>query len=58
MGEMQQQLVNYWETYATVENWITVRSILAIASVHKLPSISIEFLLAFPQSELDVYVFM
>ena len=33
-------------------------SLLDIASIHELPSISIEFVLAFIQYDLDVYVFM
>ena len=39
-------------------NWIRVRSRLSIPSTYELPSISIDFLLAFPQAELDVDVFM
>ena len=50
--------VNYWETYVPVVNCISVRSLLAIARIHGLPSISTDFLLAFLQSELDVDVFM
>ena len=32
--------------------------LIAIASIHEFPSISIDFVLAFPQSDLDVDVFM
>ena len=32
-GGIQQWLFNYWVTYYTVENWIILRSILAIASI-------------------------
>ena len=39
-------------------NWISVRSLLAIAITHKLPSRSIDFVLDFTESELDVDVFM
>ena len=35
-----------------------MRSILAIASIHAFPRRSIEFVLSFPQSNLDMYVFM
>ena len=35
-----------------------MRLILAITSIHKLPIIKIDFLLAFTQSELDGDVFM
>ena len=55
-GGIQQWLVNCWEAYYPVVNWISVRSLLDIASIPKCPSRSIEFLLTFPQSDPDVYV--
>ena len=39
-------------------NWISVSSLLAIASIYELPIRSIDFLPAFTQYDLDVYVFM
>ena len=57
-GGMKQWVVNYWEIYAMVTNWISVRSILAIANIHELTTISIDCVLAFPQDDLDVDVFM
>ncbi len=55
---MQKWGVNYWETYVLGVNWISVRTLLAIATVHDLPSHSIDFVLAFPQADLDVLVYM
>ena len=55
---MQKWGVKSWKTYAPVANWIILGSLLAIASIQKLTSISIEFVLAFPQFDLDVNVFM
>jgi histone deacetylase 1/2 len=49
---------NYWETYAPVVNWITIRTLLALCQIHGLESRSIDFVLAFPQAELDVEVYM
>ena len=57
-GGMQQLIVNYWETYDPVVNWIIVRSLLAIASIHEFPIRSIDFVLAFTQDDLYVYVFV
>ena len=57
-GGMQQWGENYWETYSPVVNMLTVRLILAIAHIHKLDSKSIDFVLAFPQAELDVDIWM
>ena len=55
---MRQWAVQYWETYGPVVNWISVKSILAIANIHALPRGSIDFVLAFTQSDLDMYVLM
>ena len=57
-GLMQQWGFNSWETYAPVLNWISVRSLLYIASMHEFSRRSIDFLLAFTQDDLDVDVFM
>ena len=35
-----------------------MRSLLAIASIHEFLSISIDFVLASPQADLDVYIFV
>ena len=55
---MQQWGVNYWETYSPVVNWISVRSLLAIASVHQFTIISMDCVLDFLQYDIDVDVFM
>ena len=55
---MKQWVVNYLETYATVENWISARSLFALESIHEFPSISIEFVFYFPKLDLDVDIFM
>ena len=57
-GGMQQWGVKYCETHAPVENWIIVRSILAIESIHESKSRSIDFVIAFAQADIDVDVFM
>jgi hypothetical protein len=58
-GGMQQPLgVNYWETYAPVVNWISVRFLLIICQISCLESQALDFVLAFPQADLDTSVFM
>jgi len=57
-GGMQRWGVDYWETYAPVVNWISVRLMMAITIIHKLETKSIDFVLAFPQAELDRDVYM
>jgi hypothetical protein len=49
---------NYWETYAPAVNWAMVRILLAVAKIHGLSSKSIDFVLAFPQADLEVPVYM
>ncbi len=57
-GSMQTWGKNYWELYAPVVNWASVCSLLAVAKIHSLSSKSIDFILAFPQADLEVPVFM
>jgi len=49
---------DYWDTYAPVVTWASVRTLLIIAKIHKLESKSIDFVLAFPQADLDAPVYM
>ena len=57
-GGMQTWGENYWETYAPVVNWLSVRTLLIISMLNDLETRSIDFTLAFPQAELDVDVYM
>ena len=55
---MQTWGVNYWETYAPTVNWISVRFLLVVAEIMQLETRAIDFVLAFPQADLDVPVYM
>ena len=55
---MQQWGTNYWETYSPVVNMVTVRLILLLPWTNKLEAKAIDFVLAFPQAELDVNIWM
>ena len=55
---MQQWGVDYWETYAPVVNWMSVRTLLILSVIYGYHSRSIDFILAFPQAKLDTYIFM
>ncbi len=57
-GGMQTWGVNYWETYAPVVNWLSVRTLLIISLMHDLEAKSVDFVLAFPQVELKKDVWM
>ena len=49
---------DYWDTYAPVVTWAGVRMLLIVSKIHKLESKSIDFVLAFPQADLDVPVYI
>ena len=49
---------DYFNTYAPVITWASVRLLLIVAKIHKLDSKSIEFFLAFPQADLPIPVYM
>ena len=49
---------HYWETYSPVVNMLTVRLLLTLCNIHGLESKSIDFILAFPQADLDVDIWM
>jgi hypothetical protein len=55
---MQQWGINYWETYAPVVNWISIRFLLVLSEIVGLESKALDFVLAFPQADLDVPVYM
>eukprot|EP00978_Attheya_sp_CCMP212_P036769 scaffold169289_cov53-Attheya_sp.AAC.2 len=57
-GMHQQRGVDYWETYTPIVNWVSVHLLLAVATIHDLPTGSIDFMLTFPQADLDVPVYM
>ena len=54
----QQWRVNYWGTYAPVVNWISVRFLSIISELAGLETQALDFVLAFPQADLDVHVYM
>ncbi len=49
---------NYWETYAPLVNLVSVHLILAIAKILGLSFMSIDFVLAIPQADLEIHVYM
>ena len=57
-GGQQVYGVNYWETYAPVVQWMSVRVMLCLSVVESLHSRSIDFVLAYPQADLDIDMFM
>ena len=50
--------INYWESYAPVVNWVSVRFLLIISQLAGLETQALDFVIAFPQAELDVPMYM
>ena len=48
----------YWEIYAPVVSYLSVRTLLVLSVLHDLESRLIKFTLSFPQADLDLDVFM
>ena len=57
-GGQQKLVVNYWETYSPVVSWISVRLLQIVCCVLGLKSASVDFVLAFPQTELEEEIYM
>ena len=57
-GGQPQWVITYWETYAPVVNWVSVRFIFIISQLAGLETQELDFVLAFPQAKLDVPVYM
>jgi hypothetical protein len=57
-GGMQVHGDTFWETYAPVVNWMSVRLMLTFSEIHQLHTRSIDFTLAFPQANVKVDIYM
>jgi hypothetical protein len=49
---------DFWETYAPVVTWSTVRLILLLSTVLNLKSRQVDYTQAFPQADLEDPVYM
>ena len=49
---------SYWERYPPLVNMLTVRLILVISKINSLDSKAIDFVLSFPQADLEEYIRM
>jgi hypothetical protein len=57
-GGMQVHGETYWDTYAPVVNWMSVRIMLTISVLQHLHTRSIDFTLAFPQAKCETEIYM
>jgi hypothetical protein len=57
-GSQQEYGIDYWETYAPVVSWSTVRLLLTLASIHGWRSSQIDFAQAFTQPPIEEIIYM
>ena len=57
-GGKQEFGVNYWETYAPVISWTTIRLYLILALLNKRVTRQIDFVLAYPQADIECDLYM
>lgn len=57
-GGQQEYGINYTETYSPVVNWTSVRFLLAMAKLNKWHTRQIDFVLAYPQADVEYDLFM
>ena len=50
--------IDYWQTYAPVDNWSTVRLVLVLSAILDLKSCQVDFAQAFPQAPLSDPVYL
>jgi transposase InsO family protein len=57
-GGQQEHGVNFWETYAPVVNWFSIRLYLVISILKGWETRQIDFVLAFPQADVECDIYM
>ena len=57
-GSHQIKGVNYWDTYAPVVSWESVRTLLTLALTKGWITRQIDFVLAYPQADVECDLYM
>jgi hypothetical protein len=57
-GGKQEYGINFWETYAPVIAWATIRLYLILAILNRKVTRQIDFVLAFPQADIECDLYM
>ena len=57
-GGQQTHGVTYWDTFAPVVNWNTLRTFLTLSLIRGWKARSVDFVLAYPQADLDKDIYM
>ena len=57
-GGQQQWGVNYWDTYAHVVSWSSVRVLITLAKHHNFHTQSVDFVQAYPQANVKYSIYL
>ena len=57
-GGQQQWGVNYWDTYAPVVTWSSIRIMMTLACLHNMHTKSVDFVQAYPQAKLKSTIYL
>ena len=57
-GGQQQWGVNYWDTYAPVVSWSSVRILMTLSKLHNLHTKSVDFVQAYPQAAIKHVIYL
>jgi hypothetical protein len=57
-GSKQEEGVNFWETFAPVASWSTIRMVLILALINGWDTRQVDFVLAYTQAEVECELYM
>ena len=57
-GGQQEFGINFWETYAPVVTWAAIRMVLVLVLIYGWYTIQIDFVLAYPQANVECEIYM
>ena len=57
-GGQQEWGVNYWNTYAPVVSWSSIRILMTLARLNNLYTKSVDFVQAFPQADVKANIYL
>jgi Reverse transcriptase (RNA-dependent DNA polymerase) len=57
-GGQQDHGVNYWEIYTPVVAWAAIRLMLALVLMYEWKTVQIDFVLAYPQADVECDIYM
>ena len=58
MGAYNNGKVTFWDNYSRVVNWISVRGMLTMSILQKFHTKSVDFVLAYSQSDVKSEIYM